>query len=429
MAAKLQPVRGTHDILPEENRRRRFIVDAMRRVAEACGFGELTPPIFEFTEVFARTLGDTSDVVTKEMYTFQDRGGESLTLRPEFTAGVVRAFLMAGLQQDLPCKFFYQGPAFRYERPQKGRLRQFHQVGAELLGVAEPLADVETIAMAWDCMKALGLEKKVRVEISSLGTKESRQELRSSLVNHLSQHRAELSEESNQRLERNPLRILDSKDPKDLQTIVTTGTMSIVEGYLSNDAVKPHFDKVREGLEALSIPYTVNPKIVRGLDYYSHTVFEFIATEGLGAQSTVLAGGRYDGLVEQMGGPPTPGVGWSAGLERLLELFGDGSHIGIPAPRRPIAVIPVDEPGEHAMEYEALKLARELRQEGHCVELLAGGKLDKRMKRANKLNARVALFLGEKEMRAGEVTLKDLDTRKEDTLSQKTLAAALAAYK
>ncbi|MBF0394553.1 MAG: histidine--tRNA ligase, partial [Alphaproteobacteria bacterium] len=308
----LQPVRGTHDLLPEEARRHRRVEDTAFEIAERYGYGEIATPIFEFTEVFARTLGETSDVVTKEMYTFTDRGGESITLRPEGTAGVARAFISGGLSQHLPLKFFYRGPMFRYERPQKGRLRQFHQVGVEFLGVSDPLADAEVIGLGAHLLDALGLAGRVQLELNSLGDAESRAAYREALVAYLSRFKDALSKESLDRLERNPLRILDSKDEGDRRVVADAPLL----GDHLNEASRAFFDGLKRGLDGLGVAYRVNPRLVRGLDYYCHTAFEF-TTDALGAQGTVLAGGRYDGLIGQMGGPATPGIGWAAGVERL----------------------------------------------------------------------------------------------------------------
>ena len=297
MSQKLQPVRGTHDILPKEARKRREIESRFSRVVECYGYGQLETPIFEFTDIFHRTLGDTSDVVTKETYTFTDRGGESLTLRPEFTASVVRAFISNGLQDKLPFKVYYNGPAFRYERPQKGRLRQFHQFGAELLGEPDPIGDIEMIAMAAQCLEALGLKDAVTLEINSLGDVQSRLFYRQFLMQYFESRFHELSEDSKLRLEKNPLRILDSKDEGDRK--IVAGAPAMHEKFTPQ--AKEYLAKVEDGLKTLGIAYRINPNLVRGLDYYSHTVFEFI-TGKLGSQGTVLAGGRYDGLVMLMGG-------------------------------------------------------------------------------------------------------------------------------
>jgi histidyl-tRNA synthetase len=301
------------------------VVETARRIAATYGCDEWSTPIFEDTRVFARTLGETSDVVTKEMYTFDDRGGDNLTLRPENTAGVCRALVTNGLTQSLPQKVFYAGPMFRYERPQKGRYRQFHQIGIELIGPAEPLADAEAIACGRDILAALGIATETVLEINTLGDRPSRDAYRAALVDYFSAHRAALSTESQDRLDRNPLRILDSKDPADRALVADAPT---ILPHLTADAAR-HWDRLREHLARFGVAFTENPRIVRGLDYYSHTAFEFVTTR-LGAQGTVMAGGRYDGLVAEMGGPPTPAIGWAAGIERLGMLLAEPP----PAPTR-----------------------------------------------------------------------------------------------
>ena len=294
--ATLRPVRGTHDLMPDDCRRHRQVIEAFRAVAERYGFGEIATPIFEFTDVFRRTLGETSDVVNKEMYTFTDRGDEEITLRPEYTAGVVRALLSGGLSQSLPLKFYCHGPMFRYERPQKGRQRQFHQIDIEILGVAEPLADIEVVAVGADILEALGLLDKTELELNTLGDPESRTAYRAALVDYFGGHRDALSEDSRLRLERNPLRILDSKDDGDRRLVEDAPLM---QDYLNQSSLA-HFAAVRAGLDRIGVAYRLNPRLVRGLDYYTHTAFEF-TTQALGAQGTVIGGGRYDGLVETMG--------------------------------------------------------------------------------------------------------------------------------
>jgi histidyl-tRNA synthetase len=411
--ATLQPVRGTHDLLPEDARRHRYVEQAAFDVAGLYGYGEIMTPVFEFTEVFARTLGETSDVVSKEMYSFTDRGGESITLRPENTAGVARALISGGLSQSLPLKFFYRGPMFRYERPQKGRQRQFHQIGVELLGVEGPQADIEVIAIGWHILQTLGLAEHVTVEINSLGDTESRNAYRVALVDYLSGFKDKLSPDSRDRLERNPLRVLDSKDAGD-KAIVAEAPLLI--DYL-NAPSRTFFETVQSGLAKLGVPVKHNPKLVRGLDYYSHTAFEFI-TSALGAQGTVMAGGRYDGLVSQMGGPATPGIGWAAGVERLSMLLGE-----IAAPRRPIAVIPTGE-GD-----EGLLVAHQLRQAGYAVEMGYSGNMKKRLTRANKANARAAVILGEDELSRQAAMVKDLDSGEQQEVPLSELEVRLAQYR
>ncbi len=312
----LQPVRGTHDLLPDEMRRHRRVTETARAVAERYGYLEVETPIFEFSDVFQRTLGDTSDIVTKEMYTFTDRGGEQLTLRPENTAGVARALISGGLSQHLPLKFFCHGPMFRYERPQKGRMRQFHQIDVELLGVPQPQGDVEIVAVGAAVLRELDLLDRTVLHLNTLGDGESRQAYRRVLVDYLTAHKSRLSKESIERLERNPLRVLDSKDEGDK---VVVAQAPVYSDHL-NAASRDFFRTVTDGLTALGIAFELDPHLVRGLDYYCHTAFEFV-TETLGAQGTVLGGGRYDGLVETMGGPPTPGVGWAGGVERMAMML------------------------------------------------------------------------------------------------------------
>lgn len=413
--ASLQPVRGTHDLLPEEGRKHRHIAETARGLALRYGYEEVATPIFEFTEVFKRTLGDTSDVVTKEMYTFEDRSGDQITLRPEGTAGIARAVVSGGLGQSLPLKYFYYGPMFRHERPQKGRLRQFHQIGVELLGVAAPLGDVEVVALGAHILDGLGILARCKLELNTLGDSESRAAYRDVLVKYLSGHADGLSEDSRERLHRNPLRILDSKDEGDKRIVADAPAFG---DYLT-DAARDFFARVTDGLDALGIAYVLNPRLVRGLDYYCHTAFEF-TTDALGAQGTVLAGGRYDGLVETMGGPPTPGVGWAAGVERLAMLAD-----GLTPAARPIAVIPIGAAAEAA----ALKLTNELRRAGFCVDLGFSGNLSRRMKRANKLDAACAIILGDDEIARGVATSRDMASGEQNSIPLGEIAAHLAQYR
>jgi histidyl-tRNA synthetase len=392
----LQPVRGTRDLIGEDQRRHQHVIDTARRIAAGYGLDEWATPIFEDTRVFARTLGDTSDVVAKEMYTFEDRGGDSITLRPEMTAGVCRALVTNGLTQSLPQKVFYAGPMFRYERPQKGRYRQFHQIGAEILGVPEPLADAEVIACGWDILRALGIAGDVTLEINTLGDKDSRDAYRAALVAYFAAHRDGLSQDSRDRLERNPMRILDSKDEGDKRLVADAPTIA---PYLT-DAAATFYASVRTHLARFGVPFVENPRIVRGLDYYGHTAFEFVTTR-LGAQGTVMAGGRYEGLVKEMGGPAIPGVGWASGVERLAMLL----TADIPAPRG-VAVIPVGE----AAESVAIDLMQKLRHDGIRAEMAYRGNLKRRLERANRMSARAAVIIGEAEAARGVGQLKDLDT-------------------
>jgi histidyl-tRNA synthetase len=413
--SSLQPVRGTHDLLPDEMRRHRRVIDTARAVAERYGYLEMATPIFEFSEVFQRTLGETSDIVTKEMYSFTDRGGEQLTLRPEATASVARALISEGLSQHLPLKYFYAGPMFRYERPQTGRMRQFHQTGVELLGVPQPQGDVEIIAVGAAILRELGALDRTVLEINTLGDSESRNTYRRVLVDYLQAHKSKLSKDSIDRLDRNPLRILDSKDEGD-QTIVARAP--VYTDYL-NAASRSFFDAVKQGLDASGIAFEINPRLVRGLDYYCHTCFEFTAAE-LGAQKTVMAGGRYDGLVETMGGPPTPGVGWASGIERVAMMLREA----LPEPR-PIAVVPIGE----AAGIPALKLTEDLRGAGFAVDIGFSGNIKKRMSRADKIKAVAAVILGDDELAKGVATLRDLQSGAQEQVPLAQLQSRLTAYR
>lgn len=403
--AKLQRVRGTRDMLSEECQIFRKIEETALKISSLCGFTEIDTPIFEATEVFHRTLGETSDVIHKETYTFTDRSGDSLTLRPEGTAGIARAFISEGMQQNLPLKFYYSGPMFRHERPQKGRYRQFHQIGVEVLGMDSPLADVEVIELAYNLLNEIKLEGQFQLEINTLGDQTSRENYRTALVNYLSQFKDQLSPDSQMRLDKNPLRILDSKSEGDQKIIQGAPRL---EDSLTPEA-KKFFGDVSEGLKKLGIAYTVNPRLVRGLDYYSHTVFEFTTT-ALGAQGTLLAGGRYDGLISMMGGPQTPGVGWAAGIERLAEL---ASSKLVTEPQTLITVIGADA----ASEMKGLEFAQSLRKKGFMCESILSGNIGKKLKRANKLQAKWALIIGESEMASQTISCKNLLTGEQKTIS------------
>lgn len=407
----LQPARGTHDIIGEDQRRFHRVADTARRVAATYGFDEWITPIFEDTNVFARTLGETSDVVSKEMYTFADRGGESVTLRPEGTAGVCRALVSNGMTQSLPQKVFYAGPMFRYERPQKGRYRQFHQIGMELIGPAEPLADAEVIACGRAILEALGVAADTALEINTLGDKESRDAYRSALVGYFTDHQAALSEDSLTRLDRNPMRILDSKDEADRRIVQDAPT---IMPYLT-EAAAAFYAKLRDHLTRFGVPFVENPRIVRGLDYYGHTAFEFVTTR-LGAQGTVMAGGRYDGLVAEMGGPPTPAVGWAAGIERLSMLM----DAAPPAPA-PVAVIPIGD----AAEATAIGILQALRAAGIRSEMAYRGNLKRRMERANRAGSRAAVLVGDSDIAAGVAQVKNLQTGEQQAVPFADIAARL----
>jgi histidyl-tRNA synthetase len=407
----LQPVRGTRDLIGEEQRRHHHVIETARRVASTYGFDEWATPVFESTAVFARTLGETSDVVTKEMYTFEDRGGDSVTLRPEGTAGVCRALVSNGLTQSLPQKVFYAGPMFRYERPQKGRYRQFHQIGLELIGPAEPLADAEAIACGQHILESLGVARHTVLEINTLGDRDSRQAYRDALIGYFNAHKGVLSAESLARLERNPLRILDSKDAKDRAVVADAPTIA---AYLTPEAAG-FYDTLRRHLDRFAVPYRENPRIVRGLDYYGHTAFEFV-TDALGAQGTVMGGGRYDGLVAEMGGPATPAVGWAAGIERLAMLLD-----AAPATVAPVVVVPV----EDAVEPAAIEVLQGLRRAGIRAEMAYRGNLRRRLERANRIGARAAVILGPDDIAAGTAQVKDLATGAQEAVGLDRLADRL----
>ncbi len=414
---KLQPARGTRDIYGKDLSAFLFVENTARDFAKRYGFGEIQTPVFEATEVFARGVGETSDIVSKEMYTFTDRGGESFTLRPEGTAGVVRAFISEGMEQNQPVKLFYAGPMFRYERPQKGRYRQLHQVGVEVLGATAPQTDVEVLCLAWDFLSALGLRPFIRLELNTLGDAESRAAYREALVAYFERFKDRLSEDSRTRLEKNPLRILDSKDEGDKKIVENAPAMI---NFLNEDS-RAFFDSVKAGLTEMGIPFVVNPRLVRGLDYYRHTVFEFI-TDSLGAQGTVLGGGRYDGLVEELGGPKTAGIGFGAGIDRLSLLLQETGKQ--PAEPRPIAVIPV---GDDTL-LPIMKIAHDLRQNGFIVDMAYSGNMGKRMKKANKINACAAVIMGSDEYEKGIVTVRDLDTGDQNEIAAAELNAFMQKY-
>ena len=403
-------VRGTQSLLGEDADRLAAVVAAFDRVRRLYGFKRLEVPTIEHTEIFARTIGETTDVVAKEMYSFDDRGGESITLRPELTAGIARAYLSEGWQQYAPLKVAASGSAFRYERPQKGRFREFHQLDAEIIGAAEPQADVELLAFADQLLKELGI-KGVTLQLNTLGDADSRDEWRARLVEHFAANRSSLSEDSQRRLDNNPLRILDSKDPKDRPFADSAPVMQLTA------EAEDFFAQVRAGLDAAGIAYELSPHLVRGLDYYRHTAFEFV-TDQLGAQGTVLAGGRYDGLIETLGGPHTPAVGWAAGIERLAMM------IDAPQPEQPLAVIvPLGEEAETA----ALGLVARLRDAGIATDMAFRGNMKKRMSKASDSGAAFAIILGSDELARGEAQLKNLATGEQKPVAIEGLVEALRA--
>lgn len=410
---KLQEVRGTKDLLPNEYFKLRYVQKVAKDISYSHGFLPVDTPIFEFTKVFAKAMGETSDVIMKEMYTFYDKGGESITLRPEFTAAIARLFINKGLQP--PIKLFSTGPIFRYERPQKCRQRQFHQINFESFGSKEPQADTEIIALGYHILDKLRLNDKIRLEINSLGDDETIKAYRLALIEYLTKHKDNLSEISKKRLEINPLRILDSKDDKDKELLLHAPK---IDNFYT-ECSRKFFDEVLSGLENLKIPYSINTKLVRGLDYYCHTVFEFI-TKDLGAQGAVLAGGRYDGLIAVMGGNKTSAVGFAGGVERIVELI-EYKHKYI----RPIALIPI---GSDAEKY-AILLAFKLRKNGYYIVWEYSGTTKQRMSYANKINACASLIFGDEELSDKKIKLKDMNTQEEQKIDLSNIEQTLVQFK
>lgn len=390
---RLQAVRGMQDLIGADAARFEHVIDRFRKLARRFGFRPVQVPVLEHTPVFARSLGETTDVVAKEMYSFEDRSGESLTLRPEFTAGICRAHVSEGWQRFGMLKLVTHGPLFRYERPQKGRYRQFHQVDAEVIGSPSPLADVELIVFAHMLLAELGIGEGVTLQLNTLGDAESRAAWRDALVRHFAAHRDALSEDSRRRLENNPLRILDSKDERDRALVADAPGI----GQFLTAEAGHFFDAVRGGLEASGVPFAETPTLVRGFDYYRHTAFEFV-TDRLGAQGTLIGGGRYDGLIEAMGGSPTPAVGWAGGVERLMALAS-----APPEASPQVAVIP-----EAAdAEAEALRLADALRRAGLAVIAPFQGNPRKRAEAAGKAGAETLLYVRDGRRTAESLHLVD----------------------
>ncbi|MHA4838789.1 histidine--tRNA ligase [Sphingopyxis sp. MSC1_008] len=376
-----QAVRGTQDMLGDFADRFAHVVETFERVRRLYGYKRVEVPVIEPTAVFARSLGETTDVVSKEMYSFEDRGGESITLRPEFTAGIARAYVTNGWQQFAPLKVATHGPLFRYERPQKGRYRQFHQLDAEVLGSDSPLADAELLVFADQLLQELGINEGVTLTLNTLGDAASRDAWRAALVEHFEAHRGDLSEDSLARLDKNPLRILDSKDPKDRPI---ADSAPDIDAFLTGEA-QDFFGAVTAGLDAAGVAWERNARLVRGLDYYRHTAFEFV-TDRLGAQGTVLGGGRYDGLIEALGGPPTAAVGWAAGIERLAMLIEEPG-----APDKAEAIVVVESDGIEAVGFEVSAV---LRRANVKTDLIASGSIKKRFDRAVKRDPDTIVSLG-----------------------------------
>lgn len=404
-------IRGTQDIFGDNQRRFAQVVEAFERVRKLYCFQRVELPVFEATAVFARSLGETTDVVSKEMYSFEDRGGDSITLRPEFTAGIARAFLTEGWQQYAPLKLVTHGPVFRYERPQKGRYRQFHQIDAEIIGAAEPMADVELLVFADQLIRELGIADGVTLQLNTLGDAETRDAWRAALVAHFEAHRGELSEDSVARLGKNPLRILDSKDPRDRPI---ADAAPGIDGFLTSDA-GAFFESVTRGLDAAGVAWTRNDRLVRGLDYYRHTAFEF-TTDRLGAQGAVLAGGRYDGLIESLGGPATAWVGWAAGIERLGMLVAEADDL---PPM--VVVVPM---GNGELNIAAAVLAG-LRGAGVAADMAFAGNFKRRLTKADVAGAHFAAIIGEAEAASASVALKNLRSGDQRVVAMADLVEAV----
>ncbi|MFT6385881.1 MAG: histidyl-tRNA synthetase [Rickettsiales bacterium] len=405
---KLQPVRGTKDLYGKEIQSFNHIIETAKKSVELYGFNEISTPIFEFSEIFERNLGETSDIISKEVYKFPDRGDNFLTLRPEFTAGVIRALISNGeLAQTLPQKLFSSGPVFRYDRPQKGRQRQFHQINFESIGQDHFLSDSEMIVLAARILKDLKILKKTQLHVNTLGSEKTKENYQAALIEYFSKYEKDLSNDSQKRLQKNPLRILDSKDAGDIKISMNAPS---IQDFLSVDEGEA-FRKALTLLNELGIEYYINPKLVRGLDYYTGIVFEFV-TNDLGTQNTVLAGGRYDNLVAQMGGQNLPAIGFAAGIERLMLLSEFENEA-----KRPIFVVYVTE----KEEIEATKLAFRLREKGMYAEITFGGNMKKQMKKATLANSKFVVIIGEDEVKNKELTVKNFDTGSEEKVANKNI--------
>ncbi len=411
MSGKPQSLRGTKDLLPKDYIIHDYIINTAKRIGELYGYQAMGTPIIEYTKVFDRTLGETSDIVSKEIYSFFDKSGNNISLRPEFTASIIRAFISHNLQQMLPIKFFSSGPVFRYDRPQAGRQRQFHQINFEHIGEGGPSTDAEIIKLASDILHALTIDKNTTLEINSLGCTTTRAIYQQKLVEYFNDYKSELSEDNKKRLIKNSMRILDSKDKNDKKIIENSPQIA---QYYSKDSAK-YFDDLLKYLDLLNIKYIINPRLVRGLDYYCHTTFEF-TTSKLGSQSTILAGGRYDGLSQIMGGPKVKAIGFASGIERLALM--KEYHISRP---RPVFIFPIR---EHNLEH-CLVLANQLRQKSISVILNAKGTIARGMTQANLQKAKYAIFVGDNEQINNSFKLKDLDKKQEYLLQLEQIVELL----
>lgn len=417
---KMKAPRGTVDLLPEDTRKWQYVENLLKELCQLYNYEEIRTPVFEHTEVFQRGVGDTTDIVQKEMYTFEDRGGRSITLRPEGTAGVVRAYIENKLYGSLiqPTKLYYFAQMFRYERPQHGRMRQLNQFGVEVLGSADPGVDAEVIALAMTAYKKLGL-KSIKLVINSLGDTESRQAHRKALIEHFKPHMDDLCEDCNNRLENNPLRILDCKVDREHEAMKTAPS---VLDYL-NEESREYFEKVKSYLDAMNIPYTVDPTLVRGLDYYNHTAFEIMSeAEGFGAITTLLGGGRYNGLVEQLGGPSTPGIGFGMGLERLM-LALEAENITLPVEKElDIFFVTIGD----EVQPKAVQLVQQLREEGIAVDKdYQDRKIKGQLKHADRLKAKYVAILGEEELAKNVINVRFMETGEQEEIALDTFIESM----
>ncbi len=400
MTEKLQPLRGMKDLLPDDYKVHNYIINKARDVGVLYGYKQMSTPILEYTKVFNRSMGESSDVISKEIYSFLDKSNDSVALRPEFTAGIIRSFLSNGLQYKLPLKLFSTGPVFRYDRPQAGRQRQFHQLNYEYIGAKGAITDAETLKLAVDILKALEIEQDTILELNSLGCSESRSAYQQKLVEYLNDFKDHLSEESKIRLTKNPMRILDSKSEIDQKIVAAAPVLS--EYY--TDESKEYFEELLKYLDILGVKYSINPRLVRGLDYYCHTAFEF-TTKKLGSQSTILAGGRYDGLAKIMGNnDDVPAIGFAAGIERIA-LMREYNISEV----KPVCVLPI---GENNITY-SLEIADKLRSQNIATIIEPVGKIAKRMQRVLNENAKFIIFIGDEEQANNSLKLKDLEKQEE----------------
>ena len=413
---KIRSIKGTHDILPGESTKWRNLEKTIHDICAKFGHEEIRTPIFEETRLFARSVGENTDIVSKEMYTWKDKDNTYLTLRPELTASVARSFIQHNMKNKSPIqRFYYMGPLFRRERPQKGRQRQFHQFGVESFGSEYPEQDVEIISIAWHILRECGLKNNIKLYINSIGSIKCRVAYKEALQNFLRPHLNMFSETSKRRFETNPLRILDTKNQD--ERLLLKEAPQISSYYSEEDLI--HFESITRFLNDMGIPFKIDSNLVRGLDYYNHTAFEFVS-QSLGAQGALLAGGRYDGLIKQMGGPDTPGIGWAAGIERLEMLLKD-----FPKKRRPISIVP----GDPSLNEKASIISNDLRQSGYTIDFAYSGNMKKRLKNSNKVNACACIILDKEAVKDGNCIVRDMDRGEQILIDSNNLSYHLKKYK